>query len=592
MDCKYIVYLFFFCITYFPLAAQEDKTSAYSAEQELIQHIEKSSSKERILALCLYQEWAGHYNIPPKKLDDFFKELERITATDKEFKRFVDFYKRLSPTMFIPEKDRETTHKKMIALYEKTIDHYLSVRDDRFAGMCLVHSGFDRFMLGDYENSIENMLQGYELLKKAGFEDNPVSPKYLHDMALVFIFFGEYEKVVELMEVSANIPPIDINRDIQQFNNLGVAYLALGNRQKAEEAFLKVIERAKAHKVNIWIALALSKIASMRFDEGKYEEALELYEKASPLIKKEESPREYAENALHIAKIYLKKENPEEALRYIQLVHNLPFEYTHYFGEKQQFEKYWQFYYEVNQLYYKAVNNYKKAYLYSDSLTVLNQRQDSVYNILRVHLAREKLNVEKTQNEKNIIRIRMWAIGVVALLAVVILTLLYYINRIRRAKEKAEHLYKEKIMQEEQQRLNNELQVLKTQLENHLKKIAENNRLIEQYKKEAKEMGDSKINIDNLKILTKEHWENFIRDFRKAHKKFYTKITRQYPYLTPSELRMILLLKLGITQKELPGVLGTSDVNIRVTLHRLRHKIAKNEPETKDKEIFVLINTP
>ena len=40
------------------------------------------------------------------------------------------------------------------------------------------------------------------------------------------------------------------------------------------------------------------------------------------------------------------------------------------------------------------------------------------------------------------------------------------------------------------------------------KKITENNRLVEQYKNETEK--DDKIDIDNLKILTKEHWENFI----------------------------------------------------------------------------------
>src|SRR5690554_4796525 len=171
-----------------------------SSEQELISRIEHASSKERILALCLYQERTGQNNLTPEKLDNLFKELDRIAAKDKEFKHFVDFYKRVSPTIFIPEKDKESTHRKMIELYKKTTDYYVAIGDDRFAGMCLVHSGFDWFMLGDYGNAIENMLRGYELLKKAGYTNNPLSPKFLHDMALVFIFFGEYEKVVELME--------------------------------------------------------------------------------------------------------------------------------------------------------------------------------------------------------------------------------------------------------------------------------------------------------------------------------------------------------------------------------------------------------
>lgn len=559
-------------------------------EQQLLEHIEATSGKERILALGLYQERTGANILTQEQLAHLFVELDRTAATDGEFKRFVDFYKRVSPTFFIPEKNRESTHRKMLSLYQDTATYYLSTGDHLLAGITFVHMGFDQFMLESYGNAIESMLQGYELLKKVGFENNPLSPKYLHDMALVFLFFGENEKVVELMEASADIVPIDINRDIQRFNNLGIAYLELGNKDKAERAFLKIIERAELHKVDIWISLALSKIARLRLEEKKFDTALELYEKAFALIKEKDNPREYAENVLKRAKIHILMGNPEQAREYFEKVQSVIFEYSNYFGEKQQFEKYFALYYEVGQLYYKTVRDYERAYRYSDSLHTITRSQDSVYSVLRVHLAREKLQVEKAQSEKEHIRTRMWAGGIMALLVITVLILLFWLNRIRRAKEKEAHLYREKLMEKEKQHLNNELERLRATLEGHLKKIAENNKIIKQYQNE-KEETDHTIDIHNLKILTKEHWEDFIKDFRRVHPRFYKKVVRQWPNLTPSELRMVLLLKLGISHKELPSVLGTSQVNIRVTLHRLRQKMAENTQPMKDKELLVFASS-
>ena len=152
----------------------------------------------------------------------------------------------------------------------------------------------------------------------------------------------------------------------------------------------------------------------------------------------------------------------------------------------------------------------------------------------------------------------------------------------KRKKEKEEYLTKEQKMKKEEKRLNHELENLKIQMDHHLEKIKESNILIKQYKTETTE-GDAKIDIENLKILTKEHWKDFIQDFKKVHKRFYTKITKTYPDLTPSELRLVLLLKLGINTKDLPGVLGTSDVNIRVTMHRLRQKIGQTGTGIKDR---------
>ena len=559
-------------------------------EQRLLEHIETSSGNERILALGLYQERTGANILTQEQLAHLFVELDRIAATDREFKRFVEFYKRVSPTFFIPEKDRESTHRKMVSLHEEAVEHYLSTGDHLLSGIAFVHMGFDWFMLQSYGNAIESMLQGYELLKKVGFKNNPLSTKYLHDMALVFLFFGENEKVVELMEASEDIPPMDINRDIQRFNNLGIAYLRMGDKNGAEQAFLKIIERAELHKVDIWIALALSKMARLRMEEKKYGTALELYEKASALIEEKDNPREYAENILKRAKIHILMGNQEQAREYFEKVQSVIFEYSNYFGEKQQFEKYLALYYEVGQLYYKTIRDYEKAYRYSDSLHTITRSQDSVYSVLRVHLAREKLQVEKAQSEKEHIRARMWAGGIVALLVITVLILLFWLNRTRRAKEKEAHLYREKLMEKEKQHLNNELEKLRATLEGHLKKIAENNKIIKQYQNE-KEETDHTIDIHNLKILTKEHWEDFIQDFKKAHPHFYKKVLLHWPNLTPSELRMVLLLKLGLSQKEVPSVLGTSHVNIRVTLYRLRSKMAKNTKKIKDKELLALADS-
>lgn len=561
-------------------------------EQELIKYLSTAGSRERIIALCSYQEMSGSKNLTEKRLNDLFGKLDRIASTDKEFRAYLDFYKRLSPTIFIPEKDRTTTNKKMIALYDKAIDYYLSVGNEEFAGICLIHKGFDSFMLESYGNSVESMLYGHELLKKTGYGNVVLASKYLHDMTLIFYFLGDYEKVVELMEISAKIPPFDTNRDIQRFNNLGVAYLALNNKPKAEEAFLKTLERAKKYNIKVWRALASAKIAELYFERGEYQQALQLYQSTLGFIDKASTPREYANHLLGIAKTYLKQGNIQEAGKYIAMAGEPAIPRNtklYYFGEKQNIEKYWQAWYKVNYNYFEAVSDYKNALLYLDSLTVLNRKQDSTYNVLQVHIAEHKLNLQKTLNEKKIFRIRAWSIGAGITFLTVIFALLFYIGKIRRKKEQVEFLYKEQLMKKEQKRLSSELERLKAQLDKHLKNIRKNNELIEQYKAEN-ENDETKIDIENLKILTKEHWENFIRDFKKAHKRFYFKITKTYPNLTPSELRLVLLLKLGIPQKNLPGVLGTSDGNIRVTLHRLRQKINQNGKVIQSNEILNFIS--
>lgn len=498
--------------------------------------------------------------------------------------------------MFIPEKDNVATHKKMIALYDKATKHYLSENDSRFAGICLIHQGFDRFMLRDYGQSIENMIRGDELLKSIGYSGIPMIGKYLHDMALVFYFFGEYEKVAELMETAMRFPPVDYNRGIQRYNNLGLAYLHLDQKQKAKNAFLMIIEEAKSAKDGIWIALGSKRLADIYLKEGKYREALDLYGNSLSFIDKNHFIREYSEHILGLAKCHILLGNILESKKYIAQANQVALlKDSYYFGERQQDEKYWIAYYDVKHLYFLKTHEYEKAYHYQDSLNILKRTQDSVYNSLQIHLAQQRLHIQKNlseietaKQEKEILSARAWTISTGTALLTVIFVLLFYIGRIKRKKDKEEYLNKEQKMRNEEKRLNHELESLKIQMDHHLEKIKESNLLIKQYKSETT-ADDAKIDIENLKILTKEHWEDFIGDFKKVHKRFYVKITKTYPYLTSSELRLVLLLKLGINQKELPRVLGTSDVNIRVTMHRLRQKIAQNGTGVRDKEINTIV---
>lgn len=558
-------------------------------DQELVMRMEHATSDERIRLLSNYQERTAA-NIPSQtELDLLFVELNRMARTDPKFERYFDFIKRVSPTMFIPEVNHELTHRKMIELLDEAAIHYTAIGNDLYAGISRVHAGFDSFMLREYEQSIENMYRGYEFLKKYGFDKNPLAPKYLHDMALVFIFFRDYERVVELMEESILIQPIDLNRDLQRFNNLGMAYEAIGKKMNAEETYKQLIKRAEFHKVDIWKALALSKVAGLRLDGGYVNEALAYYEQALALINSETNPREFSEIALKVAKISILQGNFATGLKYISMIDSLAFEFTNYFGEQQQFEKFHALYYEVNQLYYRSVEDYEIAYRYADSLYAINRVRDSIYNVLRVYLTAEKIAVQKSSAEKEHLVRRIELVVVFSVVSMLVLGVLYYSNRLKRTKEKIVFQSEELRLKEEQQRLTSELTILKSEMENHLEKIAQNNRLIREYRKQAHNSEECRISIDNIKILTKEHWESFVRDFKDVHNKFYRKITKSHPDLTPSELRMILLLKLGLTPKDLPAVLGTSDGNIRVTLHRIKKKLGKNDSILHDKELYELL---
>ncbi len=424
-------------------------------------------------------------------------------------------------------------------------------------------------------------------------------------MALVFLFFGQYEKVAELMNISIELPSIDENRDIQRYNNLGIAYEKLHRLDDAEKAFQTAIGKSVQYHNLIWEALISRNLSEIYLQKKKYEEALQLCETTLQYLEKSQEREQYSKHILKMAKtkILMKKDIPGAFALISEAEKMFPPSKRdfYYFGEKEQNEEFRRSYYEVKQLYYKAVDNYQKAYLYSDSLNILKRKQDSTYNSLQIHLVEQRLSIQKNlaeidneKKEKKILSTRLWGTVIIGVFATIIFALLYYITKIRREKEKTEHLFREKTMEEKQRKIQKELNSAKKEIQLRLHNIVQKNMMIEELssklsnlKKENLQQSREEIKLTEeelkgLKILTKEQWESFRDDFAKTHPMF-TKKLKKNQSLTEAETRLLMLTKLNYSNKEITEILGISDNAVRVTWHRIRKKLEVSPDTTPEK---------
>lgn len=73
-------------------------------------------------------------------------------------------------------------------------------------------------------------------------------------------------------------------------------------------------------------------------------------------------------------------------------------------------------------------------------------------------------------------------------------------------------------------------------------------------------------------ILTDEDWQNFRAVFEKVHPGFIEFQREQFPNLTPAEIRLLVLEKLGLGTAEMANMLGVNRNTINQTRRRLRLK--------------------
>ena len=74
-------------------------------------------------------------------------------------------------------------------------------------------------------------------------------------------------------------------------------------------------------------------------------------------------------------------------------------------------------------------------------------------------------------------------------------------------------------------------------------------------------------------LMTEENWQIFRREFQKEHPEFYQTLKTEFPEITPANLRIILLQKLGFTSSEISGLLGITQDAVKKSRQRLKRKL-------------------
>ena len=73
--------------------------------------------------------------------------------------------------------------------------------------------------------------------------------------------------------------------------------------------------------------------------------------------------------------------------------------------------------------------------------------------------------------------------------------------------------------------------------------------------------------------ITDDGWKAFSKSFNTLHPHFEKKLLEKHSSLTPSEIKISILSRLGLSLKELSGLLHVTPESIRVSRSRLRKKL-------------------
>ncbi|PXY02361.1 hypothetical protein DF185_06855 [Marinifilum breve] len=247
---------------------------------------------------------------------------------------------------------------------------------------------------------------------------------------------------------------------------------------------------------------------------------------------------------------------------------------------------------------YKNLNQTDSAYLYLQKADSINKKihhredvlmlykKDNEFTVLQ---AKEKQKALVKENKKLFNRILLIrAFYIILSLSLISLLVIYMKKRTRRLKTEIQIKEKAREQLKQQSQIdkttiekNNELIRIKEETIEELKEKLTSNQTIFSTEEEVNELEA----LLSVKLTTEDDWDNYLQLFSKKNPNFIPTLKNRYQNLSRNEIKIFTLIKLGLTTREMSGILMISPSSVNTARYRLRKKL-KLEVDQKLEDII------
>jgi len=326
---------------------------------------------------------------------------------------------------------------------------------------------------------------------------------------------------------------IQLARNAQMTENYGYAYECIDKAEEYANDIGADFTQGTISRMKAMIEIERNNLSAAR---NHMTEAVEF-------INSFREPLEEAEVYYEMSKIMSGLDMHEEALKYTLLGNDLR-DSTYTLQKEQQYE-------ELNLIYETEKKNAE--------ILVLNK------------------NVELGQIRQQ----RLWGgIGLISLLG---LTIILGQRRVRK-REKIIASQEKEIEVEKRERAEEQLEFKKKELTAKVLQLAGKNEFLQSIEQELvqlKSTVDDSINkairkltrMINIDSSDDEEWERFSQEFSSIHSGFQEKMKEKYGSFSNTEWRLIALLKMNLSSKDIANILRISPDGVKKARYRLRKKL-------------------
>jgi len=436
---------------------------------------------------------------------------------------------------------------------------------------------------GNYQKALNFVTVAYE---KAKFiNDEEALAKALNILGLVYWRLGNNVDAMECYKESGNLAAkLNLQRLLGlTHTNRSLIYKAQHNYKMAFFHNNKAIEIFKKSNYYKDLAIVLNNQGQIFKNKNTIDSAKHYYLQALDNYRKIDYKDGAAATYYNLSEIYLKQDLKEASLDAAHKSLFLSFEAK---SRVRISEAYQQVSVVFEQLYQpdSALYYFKLFHLYNDSILIANQSDNLAKCQAELGAEVKNLQIQNLENEMQLAQNRIWLIVIIVL--ILLMTSAFFVYRYL-----SKNQMKKRRLEIELRSSKVILAVKEQELKNYIIDLANKNSIISKLQSEITkdnipESNDLKITqLLEQKILTEDDWEIFKSRFMSIYPHFFTRLKHFKTAFTEAEIRLMVLIYLDLSGKEMAKTLGISPQSVRVCKMRLKKKL---QPEGFDSvEVFL-----
>ncbi|WP_138434613.1 tetratricopeptide repeat protein [Winogradskyella algicola] len=484
-------------------------------------------------------------------------------------------------------------YEKSLPIYDEVIRLYTELGDTTQVCAAMNNKANSLRSLGRYNECLETHMQSLKLKEKIGDTQESIAASYWNigniqgDIENYEISNSYYTKAKEIYEKLGATGDLINIKSLMAINLKGMkAY------EKSKSVLLEVEPYYKEKNYNNDLAGLYDNLGWILTQQDSLDRAEKYYNKALEISKQYGEKSLIGLNYRHLGELYNKKGEYRKALRYMKdALQNAEETGTRKkkIGDLLEISK-----------AYAGLGRYKKAYEYHVDYhklhdEILGEENIKKMNELEIQYQAEKKEKELIikENKIKLIEEQRQRAETTQLFLIIslfgILSLAFAIVYGLRQKMKRNKIEREK--------LDNDLAFKEKELTTHALHLAHKNEVLLDLKAQLKELKSESpnsrnyqkvINTINLDINNDNNWEQFRTYFEDVHTDFNSKVINSYPEVSNNDLRLMSLLKMNLSSKEIANILNISTEGVKKARYRLRKKLNLTSEDSLQELILTL----